>query len=1524
MVVIPPHPLSAPDKPPLSPPQENHHNRHSDQSITLDVYNDAPSFCLDVRREANYADIDYDLSQEPKSVDTHGRTCIDSVAHKRKRFSVQTPGGKRRIRNQCVLGHATLIDDVGSSRALTKVNGDLVSLIASASAGAEGPIPPKTAEQKLAMKNELKAKSTLMLSIPDEHLLKFHACKDTKSLWEAIKNRFGGNKESKKIQKTILKQNYEQTLLASSQKDRIKTMIDNSSSTNEIINTAHSVYAASSKDQASTASYVDDVIFSFFSNQSNTPQLDNEDLEQIDADDLRNGSQMANGNAYHKIISQEDANLKLLRSLPSSWNNIALIMRNKSDLDTLSMDDLYNNLKVYESKIKVQSSSSSNSQNVAFVSSENTSSTNEAVNTAHEGNRNGDGPRRNALVDTSTTNAPIIEDWDTDSDNDSVFRRKTDQTKPKFTKISFVKSDENVKSINKENTHKQVEYPRKSQSPRANRRNWNGMMTQKLGNGFEFIKKACFVCEINHLIKDYDFYDNKMVEKPVLNNKGRVTGQREIRLVWNNAQRVNHQNKFTHPHPKRNFVPTAVATKSGKVPVNAAKQNSPRAATSISTARPVNIVAPKSKVNDALPKTYSYFKAHSSVFFLATKDETSGILKTFIIGIENQINHKVKIIRCDNGNEFKNNDMNQFCGMKGIKREFSVARIPQQNRVVKRKNRTLIEAARTMLADSFLPTTFWAEVVNTACYVQNKVLVTKPHNKTPYELLHGRPPSIRFMRPFGCHVTILNTLDPLGKFDRKADEGAPRAWYETLSTYLLKNRFRRGTIDKTLFIKKDKDAPEPPPPQPDPTPPAQEIPDKFYGELTFLLRVAGKRRKKWNLHQPRQDEEAEDVDVHLYRSMIGSLMYLTTSRPVIMFDVCACASAYAEQSLTRNPQHEVCQFLVKSDSWQDGISDEFGVKTSSCKVNAARQDLILLGKIDFLTASTIHYALTVSPTIYASYIKQFLNTAHSQIVNDVKQIHATVDDKTVVISESSVRSDLHFNDEDGITCLTNDAIFENLALMGLKSTSWNEFSTNLASTVICLANAQKFNFSKLIFDEPFNNVYKTPAHTKKVFTNMKRKGKDFSGRVTLLFASMLAPSVVEGEGSGHPSEPQPPPSTAQPTNEEQIPNVLPQTSVLIPNVADEAVFKEWDDNVERAATTDASLDAEQDSGNILKTQSTAIPNVPLYQEISTGGSPRCQEAMGGIIAQTRSERVPTPSYDSPFLGGNTPVSDEERIEQHELTDNVPPTPPWGLTSPKVLDLEKEKDAQAVEILKLKKIVKQLKRKAKSSIPPPKRRLYNHVDSSDDILDEENVSKQGRYNDKTKPMFDDSDFAELDDINNMVDDAMDNVEGDAETQGRNSTGDAVTTAGVSISAVEPRTPPITTTTVFEDEDLTIAQTLVKMRSEKAKEKGVAFRDVEESARPTRVRNLPTIDPKDKGKGIMQEPEKPPKNPIKAQIQRDAEIAQKLFEEEQAQFKIEQRIARERAAKQEAKDVALMEQMEDIQARIDADALLAKRL
>ncbi|GJV81101.1 hypothetical protein Tco_1516971 [Tanacetum coccineum] len=203
------------------------------------------------------------------------------------------------------------------------MNGDAPT-IASASVCPEGPIPLKTVEQKLARKNEMKAKSTLLLAIPDEHLLKFHRIKDAKTLWEAIKARFGGNKESKKIQKTILKQQYE-NFATSRSKGLDKTYdslnsqnvafvsSENTSSTNEAVNTAHEVSTASLQGQSSSSTYVDDAMFSFFTNQSNSPQLDNEDLEQIDTDDLeemdlkwalRNQGNK-NGDALRRVIPVE-------------------------------------------------------------------------------------------------------------------------------------------------------------------------------------------------------------------------------------------------------------------------------------------------------------------------------------------------------------------------------------------------------------------------------------------------------------------------------------------------------------------------------------------------------------------------------------------------------------------------------------------------------------------------------------------------------------------------------------------------------------------------------------------------------------------------------------------------------------------------------------------------------------------------------------------------------------------------------------------------------------------------------------------------------------------------------------------------------------------------------------------------------------------------------------------------------------------------------------------------------------------
>ncbi|KAI3825180.1 hypothetical protein L1987_06656 [Smallanthus sonchifolius] len=142
------------------------------------------------------------------------------------------------------------------------------------------------------------------------------------------------------------------------------------------------------------------------------------------------------------------------------------------------------------------------------------------------------------------------------------------------------------------------------------------------------------------------------------------------------------------------------------------------------------------------------FSRFSWVKFLSSKSETTELVQYLILGLENLFNLKVRRIRSDNGSEFKNSKMGLFCLQKGIHHEFRAPYVPQQNGVAERKNRTLVKTARTMLADSKLPVTFWAEAVNTACHVLNRVLTVKQHNKTCYELLNNRKPNLDYLLPF--------------------------------------------------------------------------------------------------------------------------------------------------------------------------------------------------------------------------------------------------------------------------------------------------------------------------------------------------------------------------------------------------------------------------------------------------------------------------------------------------------------------------------------------------------------------------------------------------------------------------------------------------------------------------------------------------------------------------------------------------------------------------------------------------------
>ncbi|GJW52839.1 putative ribonuclease H-like domain-containing protein [Tanacetum coccineum] len=437
------------------------------------------------------------------------------------------------------------------------------------------------------------------------------------------------------------------------------------------------------------------------------------------------------------------------------------------------------------------------------------------------------------------------------------------------------------------------------------------------------------------------------------------------------------------------------------------------------------------------------------VLFLATKDETSGILKRFITAIENLVGKKVKIIRCDNGTEFKNRVMSEFCKQKGIKREFSIAKTPQQNgtesgvltrRMTKTTNEqgfisavyegkthedlyTCLfacfisqEEPKKVIQESKDPS--WIEAMQEellqfknkkderGIVIRNKArLVAQGYTQEEgidYDEVFAPVARIKAIRLFLAYASfkdfVVYQMDVKSAFlygkieeevyvyqppgfedpefpDRvykveKALYGlhqAPRAWYETLSTYLLDNGFQRGQIDKTLFIKRVKS---------DILLVQVYVDDIIFGstkkelctefeklmhkkfqmssmgELTFFLGLQVTQKddgifisqdkyvdeilKKFSFSTVKtastpmetskpllKDAEAEDVDVHLYRSMIGSLMYLTSSRPDIMFvDSLFNLEAYSDSdyvgaSFDRKSTTGGCQFLgSRLISWQ--------------------------------------------------------------------------------------------------------------------------------------------------------------------------------------------------------------------------------------------------------------------------------------------------------------------------------------------------------------------------------------------------------------------------------------------------------------------------------------------------------------------------------------------------------------------------------------------------------------------------------
>ncbi|GJT47202.1 hypothetical protein Tco_0955917 [Tanacetum coccineum] len=442
------------------------------------------------------------------------------------------------------------------------------------------------------------------------------------------------------------------------------------------------------------------------------------------------------------------------------------------------------------------------------------------------------------------------------------------------------------------------------------------------------------------------------------------------------------------------------------------------------------------------------------------------------------------------------------------------------------------------------------------------------------------------------------------------------------------------------------------------------------------------------------------------------------------------------------------------------------------------------------------------------------------------------DDFTEIVdflNANPIRRDLQFADEDGTDCLPTTIIFENLKLMGYENLSdkltffksyfshqwkflvhtilqclspkkiaWN-LSSNIASAIICLATNQKFNFSKMVFDgmtrnldslsakflmylrflqvfldkqldkvPSHNAVYNAHCHTKKVFANMKRIGKDFSRKVTPLFDTML---------------------------------IQHQSEV--------------GDSLERVATTTSSLEAEQVNGNITKTRSKVTLNEPTTQGTSSGSGPRRQNITGNTIAQTRFENVSKTSYDSPLGGVKTPRSDEDTKEITSLKKRVKKLEQRGrLRTPGLKRLYKVRTSRRVESSTEASLGNQ-KDASKQG------RNISKIDADVDIsLVHEDAGIHGRFDDED--IFDTSEVSAADPV----------------TTG----GEVVTTASVDISTasvpitVSTATPttPLTTTT---KDDMTLAETLMEIKSAKPKAIGVVMQEptkIEEEDRLARQR------------------------------------------------------------------------------------------
>nr|GEZ78023.1 ribonuclease H-like domain-containing protein [Tanacetum cinerariifolium] len=622
--------------------------------------------------------------------------------------------------------------------------------------GVAQPVTLLTAEQKLARKNELNARATLLMALPDKH----HIPSEWKTHTLIWRNKANLEEHSLDDLFNSLKVYETEVRHSSSPSNPTQNLAfmssSNIDSTNDSVSAATSVSAVCAKLPVSFHPNIDSlsnaVIFSFFASHSTSPQLDNEDLKQIDADDLEEMDlrcQMA------RLTMRARRSPKDTRR-----TGAAKPQRRHVPVETSTLNALVSQcdgIESYDWSYQAEEEPA----NFALMSIPSSSSSDNELSLAKPAQ---------AISHTTESMAPTIEDWVFDSEDES--EPNDSQSVPSSTQIT-----EHVKTPR--HSVLPVEAPILAATPKPTSPKTSSSVLPK-SKPVSVTAVRPVSAAVPKVMKSRPNYAHTIVTK----------SKSTIRRHKTRSHFSKTSNSSSRVTAAKALVVSAAKGKQGKW-----------------------VWKPKCPILDHALRTTG------NMSYLYDFQELNGGYVAFggnPMGGKISGKGKIKIVllKVPRENNMYNVNLKDIVPFGDLTCLFAKATIDESNLWHRRlgelkgnlvypgplsKMALLRGAARTMLADSLLPVTFWAEAVNTACYVQNRVLVTKPQNKTPYELLHGRTPSIGFMRPFGCTVTILNTLDSLGKFEAKVDKGFLVGYSVNIKAFRVFNS-RTHIVQETLHV----------------------------------------------------------------------------------------------------------------------------------------------------------------------------------------------------------------------------------------------------------------------------------------------------------------------------------------------------------------------------------------------------------------------------------------------------------------------------------------------------------------------------------------------------------------------------------------------------------------------------------------------------------------------------------------------------------------------------------------------------